>query len=348
MKSDPVVSQIEASRSSRLLLALLFGLTLRSTAAQAVAAGPQAKADKPAIAFDQIDRVLLHGEAPPPFDSFASDAAAIASLPPLKAKAQSVGGTVAKSAGTMLVSSALSFVPIAGPLIAGAASQALNEAQQAEQQHEMEKHNAEVAHFISAGTLSHFAFYQGWIRSERRWELTIVKPDQGLTMLANLTSKTVRVIDEHTGPETIVIDTSEGLAPPALVGDAVTEPLSDVTVSGVRSRGYRTTATIDLKNAMSWCARGRHRVIQVEYVTDLPDPQAVEATPAARALADGCEPATTASYREPGRLVLYRATSIDPDTPKGITLMFERGNLRTLDEGSVSLFSVPADFKKEQ
>jgi hypothetical protein len=219
----------------------------------------------------------------------------------------------------MLVSSALSFVPIAGPLIAGAGSRSLNAVEQAEQQHETEKHNAAVAHFISAGTISHFASYRIWIRSERQWELTIVKPDQGLTIAANLRNKTMRVIDERTSPETIVIDTSEGLPHPALVGEIVTERLPDATISGQRSRGYRTTGTIDLKNAMSWCAPGRHRVVQVEYVTDVPDPQSEVPIEAARGLADGCEHSTTASYREHGRLVLYRATSIDP-TPRGASL----------------------------
>jgi hypothetical protein len=308
---------------------------------------PVAPVAGPAIAFDQIDRLLLHGEAPPPVDSFASDAAVIVSLPPLTAKASSAKGAIARTAGTMLVSSALSFIPIAGPLVGGASSRALNAVQQAAEQRENEKHNAALAHFISAGTLSHFAFYYGWIRSERRWELTIVKPDEGLTSVANLLNKTVRTIDEHTSPETVVIDTTEGLPPPALLGEAATERVPDVTVSGLHARGYRTTATIDLKYAMGWCALGRHKITQVEYVTDLPDPQSVEVVTVPRSLTDGCEPSSTASYREPGRLALYRATSIDPDTPKGITLVFERGNVRKLDESSVSLFSIPIDFMKE-
>jgi hypothetical protein len=334
-------------RSAWLMLAVIVCLLSQFAASQEVAGPPPGAQEKPGLAFDQIDRILHHGEASPPVDSFTAHAAVIASLPPLKANARSVGGAVAKTAGTMLVSSALSFVPIAGPLVAGAGSRALN-AVQAEQQHETEKRNAAVAHFISAGTISHFAFYRGWIRSERKWELTIVKPDQDLTVVANLTKKTMRVIDERTSPETIVIDTTEGLPQPALVGEIVIERLPDATISGQRARGHRATATIDLKNAMSWCAPGQHRVVQVEYVTDMPDPQPVVTIEAARALADGCEPSTTASYREPGRLVLYRATSIDPDTPKGITLMFERGNLHTLDESSVSLFSIPSDLKKEQ
>lgn len=334
-------------RSVWLMLALISGLALQSAVAQRIVVPGLYGQERARIAFDQIDRVLLHGELPPAVDSFTTDAAVIASLPPLETKTESRGGAVAKSAGTMLVSSALSFVPIAGPFIAAAGSRALNTVQQAEQQHETEKQNAAVAHFISAGTISHFAFYRGWIRSERRWELTIVKPDQGLTIVANLSNKTMRVIDERTSPETIVIDTTEGVQPPVLIGEIVTERLPDATVSGQHARGYRTAATINLKSAMSWCAPGNHRVIQVEYVTDLPDPQSEVLVEAARALADGCEPSTTASYREHGRLVLYRATSIDPDSPRGVTLMFERGNLHTLDGNSVSLFSAPADFKKE-
>jgi hypothetical protein len=335
-------------RSASLILALIVGLPLGSAASQEQVGLRADGQEKPGIAFDQIDRALLHGEAPPPIDSFAADAAVIASMPALKAEAPTAGGAVARGVGTMLVSSALSFIPLAGPFVAGVASRGLNAVQQAEQQHEIEKQNAAVAHFISAGTISHFAFYRGWIRSEQRGTLTIVKPDRGLTVVANLVKTTMRVIDERTSADTIVIDTTEGLPPPALVGEVVTERLPDVIVDGLRASGYRTTATIDLKNAMSWCAAGTHRVVQVEYVTDLPDPQSDVATEVARALTDGCEPSTTASYREHGRLVLYRATSIDPNTPKGVTLMFERGNLHPLDEGSILLFSVPADLTKEQ
>jgi hypothetical protein len=330
------------------ILALIIGLSLRCAASQESPRPSDSGHPAPGIAFDQIDRILLHGEAPPAVDSFPADAAVIASMPPLKADVPSPGGTAAKSIGAMLMSSALGFVPIAGPLIAGSASRALNAAQQAGQQRETEKHNAAVAHFISAGTISNFAFYRGWIRSERKRELTIVKPDQGLTIVANLTNQTVRVTDERTGPETIVIDTTQGFQPPTLIGQAVTEKLPYETVSGLPTRGYRTTATLELKYAMGWCAPGRHRVSQLEYVADLADPQSVESTTLPGELADGCKPSSTASYREPGRLVLYRATSVDAGTPKGITLMFERGNVHALDESGVSLFSVPAEFRKEQ
>ena len=324
-------------------LLLRQGLLPASFSQDAPLENPQ----KSAIAFDQIDRVLLHGEPPPPLDSFAVDAAVIRALPPLEGHAQTRAGAVAQTAGTMLINSALGFVPIAGPLVAAASSRAINAVQQAAEKRQNEEHAAALAHFISAGSMSHFAFYQGWLRSEGRWELTIVQPDQHLISVANLTTKTVRTVDTRTAPETIVIDANEGLPPPALLGDPVVERLPDATIGGLQARGYRTTATIDLKYALNWCGLGRHKVSQVEYVTDMADPQAANPVTIARFLSDGCQPASTASYREPGHLVLYRSTTADVDTSKGTTLMFERGNVRALDESSLSLFSVPAEFKKE-
>ena len=300
-----------------------------------------------AIAFDQIDRLLLHGQSPPPIDSFAADAATIASLQPLKADVPGMKSAVAQGAANMLVSSALNMIPIAGPLIAAAGSKAINAAEQAANLHALEEHNAAVAHFISAGTLSRFAFYNGWLRSERGHEVTIIKPDQGLTFVLNAAKKTVQTIDVRTSPETIEVDTTATL-PPSLAGKPVTDRLPDTTIAGLTVRGYRTTGTIELKQALGWCAAGPHAVEQVEYVADLPDPQPGLNLSSAQGLADGCQPSSTASYQEPGRLVLYRTTTTDPNTPKSMSLMFERGNVRKLDEASTELFSVPADFMKER
>lgn len=303
--------------------------------------------EQPAITFDQIDRVLLHGGAPPAVDSFAADAVTIASLPPLHVTMPGAKTAVAQSMGNMLVGTALSLVPFAGPFLGGAASRGMNAAEQASLQHDIEKNNAAVARFISAGTLSRFAFYHGWLRSEQRNEITIVKPDQGLTLILHPANKTVQVIDSRHGSEIIEVDTTASM-PPVLVGEPVTERLSDATVAGVPVHGYRMRAIVELKGGMGWCAGGQHTVTQVEYVADISDPQPPVAVTEAQSLADACAPTSTVSYREPSHLVLYRATSIDPGTPKGVTLMFERGNLRPLDESGVSLFSVPADFKKEQ
>jgi hypothetical protein len=319
------------------------GLDAKGVAGRSHPAQPE---KRPAIAFDQIDRVFLHGASPAPIDSFAADAEVIAALKPLKANAKSKVKAVAKTAASMLIATAVNSIPFAGPMVGTATSRATNTLEQAAERRENERHQAEVAHFISAGTLSRFAFYQEWLRSEHRGEITIVKPDESLTAVLDVANKTAQLIDMRTAPETIEIDTQD--APPtALVGEPLIERLPDATLGGLPARGYRITATIELKQAMLWCGPGRHTVTQVEYVTDLPDPQRIENVPAARTLADGCQPASTESYREPGRLVLYRATSIDADTPKGVALMFERGNVHPLSQRDLSLFSVPADFTKE-
>lgn len=299
----------------------------------------------PAIAFDQIDRVLLRGQLPPPVDSFAADAARIASLPPLKAEKHG-SRAVVRTIGNTLLGTAMNFVPLGG-IIGGFASRAANAAEEAAERHYWEKQNAAFMRFISAGTITHFALYHGWSRSEQRHEVTILKPDEGLSFILDTEKKTVLVIDLRTAPETIEVDTTATL-PPVLAGEPETTPLPEMTFGGLRARGYRTTATVELHNAIGWCAAGRHLVTQVEYVVDMPDPQPPAIEVSARGLGDGCQPASTVSYREPGRFVVYRATSIDPETPKGVTMMFERGNVRPLNRDDVSLFSIPPAFTKEQ
>ena len=344
----------EETKLLKSLIIILAKAALLSTSALSAASGQDlARAGAAAngaqaqvgIAFDQIDRVLLRGQVPPPVDSFAADAARIASLPPLKA-AKHGGRAAVQTVGNMLLGAAMNFVPLGG-IIGGIASRAANAAEEAAERHYWEEHNAALMRFISAGTITHFALYHGWSRSEQKHEVTILKPEEGLSFILDTEKRTAQVIDLRTAPETIEVDTAATL-PPALVGEPETTPLPEMTIGGLPARGYRTNATIELHNAIGWCAAGRHIVTQVEYIVDMPDPQPPATEVAARGLGDGCQPASTVSYREPGRFVLYRATSTDPDTPKAITMMFERGNIRPLNQKDASLFSVPPAFTKEQ
>ncbi len=305
-----------------------------------------AAAPRPSIAFDQIDRVLLNGETPPPIDTFANDAAAIASLPPLSAKPLS--SPVGQTASTMLVSSVLGFIPFVGGFLGAAAAHAANAAQQAQRDREVAEDHAAVQRFISAGRLSQFAFYNGWMRVEHPGkDVTIVKPAEGFTTTLDLARKTAYTVNMKESAENDVVEDNEAV-PPVLHGDAQTVPLPPAIIAGAHARGYRTTGAIDLQQSLGWCSVGAHKVTQIEYVVDVADPQPPYTADAARNLADGCNPASTASYREPGKLVLYRATTIDGDSPNGTTLMFERGNIRTLTAANASLFSTPADFTQEQ
>lgn len=150
----------------------------------------------------------------------------------------------------------------------------------------------------------------------------------------------------QSGGDTYVLSTGDALSP-ELDGPTQVDALPQALVGIMSVRGYRTSATIVLSGALGWCMRGRHSVVQTEYISDLTDPQPPAAVSTARALADGCAPASTASYREPGHLVMYRATTVDAETPSAVTLMFERGNVRSLSSTDMSLFSIPADFTKE-
>ena len=198
---------------------------------------------------------------------------------------------------------------------------------------------------MSAGTLSRFAFYGEWLRVEHAGrDATIVKPDQHQSIALNLSKRSARIEDTSKIGETYVVD-DEDRTPPESVGEPVSERLPDATIAGLPGRGYRTTATVELKRGLGWCASGRHTVMQDEYVTDLPDPQPANATPG-NLLESGCAPSGTRSYREPVRLVLYRATTVDAGA-KSITLMFERGNVRALDASSIALFTVPPNFTQE-
>ena len=302
--------------------------------------------EQPAMAFDQIDRILLEGATPPPVNSFAADAATIGALPPLTAGAARSTGA-AQGIGLTLATMAIGFIPFVGGFIAGAASRAANAAEEAAQARSQAEHYAAMMHYISAGSLSHFAFYHGWLRAEHAGrDVTIVKPDEGLTIILDLQKKTAQKIDAR-ATETISVNTQEAVAP-ELVGEPVIEPLPGATIAGLLAHGYRTTGTLELSHGTGWCTPGRHRVTQVEYVAGTPDPQPPASPPPAHGLADVCQPSSTASYREPGRLVVYRATTFEPGTSTSVSLMFERANIGPFVEQSAALFAIPSDFTQEQ
>ncbi|MBV9647002.1 MAG: hypothetical protein JO043_06045 [Candidatus Eremiobacteraeota bacterium] len=303
------------------------------------------------IAFDQIDRILIGGATPPPVGAFRADAATIASLPPLDAGVRNIEdaqkAASATASGSMLVSGVLGMIPFVGGFLGGAAAHAANSAAQANLQREIINNNAAVMHFITAGKLSRFAFYHGGARAEHVGrDVTIVSPDGRFTTVLDVAKKTAHTSDASV-EETYVVSSEGDEAAPALDGPASIQSLPDANIEGMRARGYRTTATLVLPHAAAWCAAGRHPITQIEYVVDRPDPQPAARISPLQQLSDGCTPNSTASYREPGRLVVYRATSVDPGTPLAVSIMFERANIRTLDATNLSLFTIPPGYMKE-
>ncbi|MBV9103955.1 MAG: hypothetical protein JO060_10205 [Candidatus Eremiobacteraeota bacterium] len=323
-----------------------------AVAAPAVTTGTSSASLPPAIAFDQIDRILIQGATPPPVGSFAADADTIASLPPLDANVKKIEGAqkaaMSAASGSLLVSGVLGMIPFVGGFLGAAAAHAANAAAQANLQQQIQANNAAVMHFVNAGKLSRFAFYHGWSRAERAGkDVTIVSPDGRFTTVLDVATKTARTSDATAADQTYVVSTEGNAAAPALDGPASIQSLPEAKIDGMRARGYRTTGTLVLPHAVVWCAAGRHPVTQTEYVVDQRDVQPAADISPAQQLSDGCSPNSTASYREPGRLVVYRATSVDPGTPLAVSIMFERDNIRHLDATSMPLLSIPSDYTKE-
>ena len=85
-------------RSVWLMLALISGLAPQSAVAQGIVVARPDGQEQPRIAFDQIERVLLHGEPPPAVDSFTTDAAVIAVIGAKSGTKLLIGGGCALSA----------------------------------------------------------------------------------------------------------------------------------------------------------------------------------------------------------------------------------------------------------
>jgi hypothetical protein len=321
-------------------------MSLVAVACSALLAAQPARSATPGLAFAQIDRLLFQGATPSPAGSFAEDAERIASLVPLRPKVTSEGEVKAQVAGTMLVSGLLGLIPVAGSFLAAGAAQASNAAFQAKQQQQQQQNNAALQAFIRAGTLSRFAFYGSWTRDESAGhEIRIEKPDQHLTILLNPQTKTARTIGAQ-NDDTYVIETDSAV-PPLLQSAPTTERLADLTLDGRALHGYRTTGTFSLAQSLGFCKHGTHAAVQVEYVAAIDDPQPQATAGPDAGLADGCAPVTTASYREPGKLVVYRATTIDAGAPEATGCMFERSDIRPIDERDAALFSIPPGYTQE-
>jgi hypothetical protein len=63
--------------------------------------------------------------------------------------------------------------------------------------------------------------------------VTILRPDQGVTIVLDVPHKTAKAIDLRNRPETIEVDTQLD-APPLLLANATKQRLPDVVVGGSR------------------------------------------------------------------------------------------------------------------
>lgn len=295
------------------------------------------------MAYDIIARVIISGTPPPP-DSFAVDADRIAKLPPY----QFHSGPTAPGMATGLLTGLISAIPGVGSLLAAGASMAAGQAFNAAQKHAQEQNAAEARALMSAGRMTQIAYYRGWRRVTAGQYATITKPDQGLTIVLDSSKRTY--MSQRVDPDIPTYTVDATPAPLAdLVGTPVLAALAPTTIERQRVRGYHLNGVLHSTQAVGWCKAGSHEVDIVEYVADLPDPDnaPAKAPDPASVLASACQPSTTASAFEPGKLVMYRSFSMRPSIAGDITIVAELGNIRTTSERDAALFSPPSDFTEE-
>lgn len=327
-------------RTSTIVGCLAAGIACAVASAVICAPSPLPHVD---TAYDIVARVIVSGTPPPP-DSFAADADRIAKLPPYHFNS----GPTAPSMAAGLLTGLISAIPGVGSFLAMGASIATGQAFNAAQKRAQEENTAESRAFMSAGRISQIAYYRGWRRVTTGPYVMITKPDQGLTIVLDSTKHTYT--SQRVDPDipTYTVD-----ATPAPVSDIVGTPafatLPAATIEHQRVRGYHLSGVLQATQTVGWCNAGSHDVDIVEYVADLPDPDnaPAKAPDPASVLASACQPSTTASAFEPGKLVMYRSFSMRPSVAGDITIVTELGNLRTTTERDAALFSPPSDFTEE-
>ena len=312
--------------------------------ASIIAAGPRASAQTTPrfttnLAYDQIVR-LLRDATPPPPDSFAADAARIAAVPPMP-DFKRPWATV--DAAQALASNPLTSL-IAEP--AGMAAAATMQAYSA-------KANAVNDARMKAGNMMHAWFYRGWSRIDTPQNGFIQKPDQGLQVALNFSRRTYSEtrVAPNAGPslETYVI--AQGPVADVTYSSApAVKNLGAMTISGLPAHGYQTEATFALSAALGFCSSGNHVLSEIEYVADVPDPQATPGQPLEgdQVAREACRPTVSGSHREPGKFVVFRSTSLSAGGVFGeMVSVLERSNLRAVGAGDVAVFSPPPTFTQE-
>jgi len=317
--------------------------SLAISGAVAVAAAAQAAPSR-GIAYDQVLRQIMGTTAPPP-DSFAADAARIAALPPMSSV------PLPTAPGTNAALGVLSMLPLVGG-IAAVANQASQLAYGAALEAAETKFTALGRESTAAGRMVHVSFYGDWTRLDQgSVRALIVKPDQNVWIALDLVKKKYR--QRRIGPhpaasgETYVVSTDDVAA--TVLESPATESLGSATIAGWPARGYRTTATFTLPQTSGLCARGRHELVEVEYVADLPDPESKlgPALSASQIVGEACGPKALGSHREPGRLVLFRSTALTGGLGGDFVSVLERGNIHALNAADAAIFSVPPGFVEE-
>lgn len=322
------------------ILAIVSPAICTSLFASNKVAGESLPSTSEVLAYDEIGRVHIKPPAPPP-DTFSADAARIASLPALP---NSNGVYAAGQLLRTLGMNPLTAFAVAPAAAAVSAAVKVNQAQVYEVSQE----------YLNAGIIAHHWFYRDWTRTEVPvlHAASIVRPDLGTQYRLDLAKRTYRETPSTTldrSEDTYTVSAADDIAIDFEKAPVVS-PIDVKTLSGMSARGYRTEATFSLSSLLGWCSKGRHAVVEIEYVADVADPQTPVGSPliGSQWAREACMPASAKSHREPGHLVLFRSTAISGNaTNPDFVNVLERGNFLSTPKND-SLFAVPIAFTKEK
>jgi hypothetical protein len=328
------------------LAVLLIQVSMTIGFSGASHAGPADPANVPAgLAYDQIGRVLANTPPPPPNPSsggFAADLERIANLPALP----KADGIAAAAEATHM----LGMNPLTAPA-AQISAIALSAATKAYTAKVTEAGRA----YLQAGSLTREWFYHGWRRTETPalHSVAISNAEQGLSIWIDQAARTyreTRAAPTGAGGEVYAVSAADDVRVSFSNGSApMFRPLAAMSLDGYPARGYRTDAAFSLSGPLGFCSKGSHVLSEVEFVADLPDPQAATgaAIDGSALVREVCLPSSSGSHREPGRLVLYRSMSLTGAPPYGdLVSVLERSNIRPVHAEEMPEFSVPKEYKK--
>ncbi len=298
------------------------------------------------IAYDEITRMAFGNATPPPPGSFQPDyRRIIADIPPANQPAPAAHG-LAGMFGRMMGGQNLAQM-----------TSGLN--------------------MMRDGTLKRYTFYwvRGWIRIDDPAAHTaqIEKCSEHQTILLDLARKTYRIVEMTEGgsaPPPPPAPRYGPAPPPAGPGTGVmtvsnkVQALGPKTLEGIHTRGFATTASMEMSKATGTCSNGAYGAATVEYISGIHKPRAYCPLPRTRAMGmggmpgarGGCKPRLVVRSSGPtkpsGYLAMYRRTSFKAGNGAGAhgtggAFVMERGNVDWFYNPDVpALFSIPAGFKQ--
>jgi hypothetical protein len=286
-----------------------------------------------ALQYDEINRIVVAPNTPPPPGSFSTDYQAVV------ASAGNPTPAPQHGLGSMLNA-------VMGP---GGSEGA-------------------VMQFMRVGHLVRYTFYMGWVRTDdpAMHVATISKCDQHQFITLNLANKTYTETNTqpacaspmmpagdpmHYTPQRNQAGTAD------MTISSTSQNLGPLTIDGVQTTGSSANMSMNITNATGSCRNGDMQLNATQYVSTIAQPRAYcplpgslgSAPAAAMSAQGGCKPTMHVTGQgsnlvEPGdRVVMYRLMAM-PSVGRG-SMVVERGNVKWLSGADAeALFTIPEGF----